>query len=1242
MPPGRLAKSPKRASRGGGFSAEFSEVAAPPSFVDRGSGPSIYSPSDRSAPNDILQKIWDRGHEPCYLACRVWAVNQLDTEAMKAVVVFRIWLIFRPREEALAFLPSQPLRGCESMRISSDEEVWKDIEGRKVLPRLGIENGKDDTKETHHEKELWLLADDDAKSIYTDGGVEEPLWKSFPPLPLIDEAIPKRNSDRERTIAVLTYQIEATNVHLDWKLRDFPFDTQQLKVKLFLPKKHKDKMYEFVCDKELRLPSEGIWPKGISYKRRPEDPTDSDGLGILEIKEEAKRTIGVEWEFDDAGSTLEVDEESHKNHQSAATLSLGLKRKPGFYLVKYVYRPGTIATLACVSTFIPTNEIGNQLALTFTILLTLAGINYTAAESLPALPYSTKLDRYHEACHYLVYSVICHNVIFFLIEIKDPRIVNLVNWALRMLFQADCDSCKKAAAAASCTASSDCATTEMPAEVASVGTSSAAYMAADAARALNSTCSACEGAHVLVKKYFIDDFAMFLIVCMWLLWNLRWSWRRRVAKKSEPDAATHGLHQFHRNALHQNVPGTSAVPGTNPARAATSPARDQHLHRGDQHLQRVAFSTSSDMGASVAQTQRSAHADYSHYFAESDGRDAQGLEGDASASVLQLPHGVELRSSSRSRGGPLRADMFSVELIPSDHPLAAGALSETLHIKVVHTATAAAGTAADDDDVPSPLLLRMPHRASAEQLEQLAFYRAETPDSEMQLVEGGCFWSDGYAEVEVTSFSVWMIAPLLLVATVSYAAAALAAARQQFAAAQAAQEQLAAAAARVQAAQEQLAEAKEKLKQAESTRTYIDRPVGVVAFAPSDPEAPRFLRFVLHPAHEDLSAYTIHGFCKVGEDKEVAVRRGKAVTITLKDLPELGVTFAPWWNTRQSELIPRVVELEPSSSHLMAVISQPWVVPDQRPFLLMLPTAAAAVPEASQASRASSAQLSFSLSRASSAQSSFSPSQDSSAHHAQLFQDTWDAERPRLVEVPSLVGAAPNPEFEHVASLLAKGLPGASILGLKRVQNAQLWKDYSGECRKIALKNGGQGNERELWHSTGNTPAEKVCMSELGFDPTYSIGTALRASGTDGNKYGIGVYFAEHALYSDVMRPSVAQEGGKEIVLAKVVLGNIKDFDRELAPDLLREPSGFDSWTGTENNLIGVTEIEAVLSSGSPSAKRAAQLLVDEGHKYGRQYIVCRYQKAYPAYVVRYEVLQDGAAAVGTLRRSGLRGRCRG
>ena len=111
----------------------------------------------------------------------------------------------------------------------------------------------------------------------------------------------------------------------------------------------------------------------------------------------------------------------------------------------------------------------------------------------------------------------------------------------------------------------------------------------------------------------------------------------------------------------------------------------------------------------------------------------------------------------------------------------------------------------------------------------------------------------------------------------------------------------------------------------------------------------------------------------------------------------------------------------------------------------------------------------------------------------------------------------------------------------------------------------------------------------------------------------------------------MAQEGGNEIVLAKVVLGNVKDYLAKLAPELLREPIdertgiAYDSWTGTEDDLRGVTEIEAVRLSGSPTEKEKAQLLVDEGHKYGRQYIVCRYQKAYPAYVVRYEVLQDAA-----------------
>jgi len=129
-----------------------------------------------------------------------------------------------------------------------------------------------------------------------------------------------------------------------------------------------------------------------------------------------------------------------------------------------------------------------------------------------------------------------------------------------------------------------------------------------------------------------------------------------------------------------------------------------------------------------------------------------------------------------------------------------------------------------------------------------------------------------------------------------------------------------------------------------STRTYIDQPVGVAAFASTNPEAPqspRSLRFVLHPAQETLADNYYAGFCKVGDDKEVTVCRGQVVTITLKDLPQLGVTFQPWENKRQSEEIPDVVELGPSSSPPKAVISQPGVVPHQRMFSLPLLTSRA-------------------------------------------------------------------------------------------------------------------------------------------------------------------------------------------------------------------------------------------------------------------------------------------------------------
>ena len=66
--------------------------------------------------------------------------------------------------------------------------------------------------------------------------------------------------------------------------------------------------------------------------------------------------------------------------------------------------------------------------------------------------------------------------------------------------------------------------------------------------------------------------------------------------------------------------------------------------------------------------------------------------------VVKLPHGVELRCLPSEL--PFHAGMFSVKPLPSDHLLAGGTVSETLHI-VSLVAPAA---------LPSKLLLRMRHR----------------------------------------------------------------------------------------------------------------------------------------------------------------------------------------------------------------------------------------------------------------------------------------------------------------------------------------------------------------------------------------------------------------------------------------------------------------------------------------------------------------------------------------------------
>jgi hypothetical protein len=421
-------------------------------------------------PNELLLDMTERKREPCYVACRLWGVNDVDFTRMKAVMVFRVHLIFRPRQEALPFLPE---RGT---RVNSEEEAWKELEKLEALPTLGVLNGRPEYK---GKQEFFRVSD--AKSVY-DGTDEVPLW--FPPLPT--------DPEREGTIAVLTYQIEATDVQLNLNFEEFPFDAHELSVKLFLPKKHKDKMYELHCDPNMRVRTENIKAK------------EEGGQGIFELKPDVKESL-FEWDVIPERTEL-VRNENAKGEQSGITMRVGIRRIPQYYVTKFLARPGAIATLACASTFIPAVQIGDRLALTFTILLTLTGINYTSSASLPALPYSTALDVYHEACHYLVYGVIVHNVIFFLYAVRCSK-----SCAAEPTTNTAAGTVDPTMAA--CVASADAPCAAAASEVADV-----------AATVASRWCGMCT--YKIVVDYWIlldlDDVFMIVLMAYWIYWNFRW------------------------------------------------------------------------------------------------------------------------------------------------------------------------------------------------------------------------------------------------------------------------------------------------------------------------------------------------------------------------------------------------------------------------------------------------------------------------------------------------------------------------------------------------------------------------------------------------------------------------------------------------------------------------------------------------------------------------------------------------
>ena len=210
-------------------------------------------------------------------------------------------------------------------------------------------------------------------------------------------------------------------------------------------------------------------------------------------------------------------------------------------------------------------------------------------------------------------------------------------------------------------------------------------------------------------------------------------------------------------------------------------------------------------------------------------------------------------------------------------------------------------------------------------------------------------------------------------------------------------------------------------------------------------------------------------------------------------------------------------------------------------------------------------------------------------HWVPILEDST----PRLCDV-----ARDSAEFKWAEASLQLRSPNATMIAVQRVQDVDLWQRYAGQLDWRKRENGGDPNERWLFHGTGGTAPSKIWREgEIGFDSRLS---------SDGY-FGRGGYFSESSHYSDKAYSYCKTCSGSrhncscgssavcQMFLASVACGRSKDYGTSRDSSLKRPP---------------VLESDATKLYHSVNSTTA-------GDHY-RMWVVYSPEQAYPRYVLTY------------------------
>lgn len=196
----------------------------------------------------------------------------------------------------------------------------------------------------------------------------------------------------------------------------------------------------------------------------------------------------------------------------------------------------------------------------------------------------------------------------------------------------------------------------------------------------------------------------------------------------------------------------------------------------------------------------------------------------------------------------------------------------------------------------------------------------------------------------------------------------------------------------------------------------------------------------------------------------------------------------------------------------------------------------------------------------------------------------WEPQTQNLKLCPVTSGSL---EWNKVESKFKLTLPSVSAVQITRVQNKWLWERYALHKKRLAFKNDGNVNEKELFHGTRGNDPKLIYDGEDGFDMRYS------AQGM----WGLANYFAVNASYSHSYAYT-RSDGLREMFLVKVLTGD--SFQCQSNPALRMPPEK----QGVGSGKLQLAKVRYDTVTGTTGGSQVFMTYDND--------------KAYPAYLIQY------------------------